>query len=319
MAASPDSSPQGAAAPQPDWVNVHARESTRTVASLRQAPPHDPRRWARVLLRNPNARIGLGFLGTLALIALLAPVFFPGDPFAIVGAPHLWPGQNAAFPLGTDSYGRDVLTGLVYGTRVSLLVGLAAAALSLVLGIVIGALAGYFGGWTDRSLTRLTEIFQTMPSFVLLVVLVAITSTSIKIIIVAIALITWPNIARLVRAEYRSQRQLEYVVAARSLGYGNLRIIFSDILPNALPAVIVTASTLVASAILMEAALSFMGFGDPNAISWGTMIGAGREYLRSSWYLTAIPGLAIVLTVMAINLVGDAINDALNPRLREPR
>lgn len=315
MTASPNHTPT----PQTgDWVNLHAPESTRTIASLAATDAGGSRALA-VFLRNPTAITGLALLALIALTALLAPILLPRDPFAIVAAPHLWPGQDPAFPLGTDGYGRDVLTGLVHGARVSLLVGVAATALSLALGVLVGALAGYFGGRTDRLLTRLTEIFQTMPSFVLLIVLVAITSSSIEVIIVAISLISWPNIARLVRAEFRAQRQAEYVVAARSLGYGEARIIFSEILPNALPPVIVTASAMVASAILMEAALSFMGFGDPNAISWGTMIGAGREYLRSSWYLTAIPGFAIVVTVLSINLVGDALNDALNPRFLEGR
>jgi peptide/nickel transport system permease protein len=298
-----------------NWVNVHVPESTRTVASLPN-PPAGSRALA-VFLRNPAALVGVAFTLVIAILAVLAPMLFPRDPFAIVGDPLLWPGQNSAFPLGTDGYGRDLLTGLVHGTRVSLLVGVAATGLSVALGVLVGALAGYFGGVVDAVLSRITEIFQTLPSFVLLIVLVAITSTSISMIIVAVALITWPNIARLVRAEFRAQRQAEFVTAARSLGYGHARIIFSDILPNALPPIVVTASAMVASAILMESALSFMGFGDPNAVSWGTMIGAGREYLRTSWYLTAIPGAAIVLTVLAMNLIGDAINDALNPRLLE--
>ncbi|MET3927881.1 ABC transporter permease [Devosia sp. 2618] len=300
-----------------DWVNVHLPESTRTVASLPTAPSGS--RALRNFLTNPAAIIGVAYLGFIAVLAVVAPLLFPRDPFAIVGQPLLWPGQLSNFPLGTDGYGRDLLTGLVHGTRVSLLVGLAATALSVSLGLVVGALAGYFGGVTDAILSRITEIFQTLPSFVLLIVLVAITSTSVTMIIIAVGLISWPNIARLVRAEFRSQRQAEFVTAARSLGYGHVRIIFSDILPNALPPIVVTASAMIASAILMESALSFMGFGDPNAVSWGTMIGAGREYLRTSWYLTAIPGFAIVLTVLAMNLVGDAINDALNPRLLEAR
>lgn len=300
------------------WVNVHAAESTRTVASLPATTPGGGRA-LRVFLANPVAIAGLAILGLITLAALSAPLLFPHDPFAIVGAPQLWPGQDPAFPLGTDALGRDVLTQLGYGARVSLLVGVVATAISLAFGLLVGAVAGYFGGRIDALLTRITEFFQTLPSFVLLITLVALAGTSVVMTIIAIALITWPNIARLVRAEYRSQRQAEYVTAARSLGYGNLRIIFSDILPNALPPVIVTASAMVASAILMESALSFMGFGDPNAVSWGTMIGDGREYLRTAWYLTAIPGLAIVVTVMAINLVGDALNDALNPRLLEAR
>jgi peptide/nickel transport system permease protein len=194
-----------------------------------------------------------------------------------------------------------------------------ATLLAAGLGLVVGALAGYFGGVTDTVLSRIIEIFQTLPNFVLLIVLVAITSMSLPMIIVAIALITWPTIGRLTRAEFRKVKEAEFVTAARSLGYSQTRIIFSEILPNAAPAIIVTASVMTASAILLESALSFMGFGDPNAISWGAMIGAGREALRTGWYLTAIPGLAIVVTVLAINLLGDALNDALNPRFMEGR
>lgn len=308
--------PQAAGGDRPSpWVNVHAPESTRTVASLAALVPPSGNRVLKVFLNNPTAVAGLAYLACVALLALLAPLIFPGNPFAIVADPFLWPGADPAFPLGTDSYGRDVLTGLARGSRMSLMVGIVATALSVTLGLVTGALAGYFGGVIDATLSRITEIFQTLPSFVLLIVLVAITTVSVQMIIVAIALTTWPNIARLARAEFRAQRQAEFVMAARSLGYGHLRIIFSEVLPNALPAIIVTASTMVASAILMESALSFIGFGDPNAISWGTMIGSGREYLRTAWYLTAIPGLAIVFTVLAINLVGDALNDALNPRM----
>jgi len=152
-----------------------------------------------------------------------------------------------------------------------------------------------------------------------LIVLVAIAEPRVESITVGIALVTWPTIARLVRAEFRSLREKDFVTAARGLGYGHLRIIFIEILPNALPPIIVTSSVIVASAILMESALSFMGLGDPNRISWGSMIGANRETLRTTWYLTAVPGVAIVLTVLALNMIGDALNDALNPRLSAER
>jgi peptide/nickel transport system permease protein len=179
--------------------------------------------------------------------------------------------------------------------------------------------AGYFGGRVDAALVKLIEIFQTPPSFVLLIVLVAIAQPAIPTVIGAIALVTWPTIARIVRSEFRSLREKDFVMAARGLGYGHARIILAEILPNALPPVIVTASVLVATAILMESALSFLGLGDPNLVSWGSMIGAGRELLRTAWYLSAIPGFAIVLTVLALNLLGDALNDALNPRVAAER
>lgn len=259
---------------------------------------------------------GLALLLAMTVLALLAPWLYPGDPLDMVAAPLLWPGQDAAFPLGSDSMGRDVAAGLAHGARVSLQVGAVAAAVSLCIGVAVGAAAGYFGGWVDSALMRLTVLFQTVPSFLLVVVIVAIGQPSLPVIVLAIGLASWPVIARLVRAEFRGLREAEFVLAARSQGFGHLRIIVQEMLPNALPPVIVTTSVLVASAILVESALSFLGLGDPNAVSWGSMIGEGRELLRTAWYLTALPGGAIVLAVLALNLLGDGLNDALNPRLR---
>ncbi len=302
------------------WSNIRAADAARiTTAQARQDSPPRTRRALRALLRNPTAMTGFAFLTLIILAALLAPVIYPDDPLGMVGRPLLWPGQSAEFPLGTDSLGRDVAAGLLHGARVSLLVGIAATVVGLAAGLLVGAPAGYFGGRIDTILVRLIEIFQTIPAFILLVVLVAIAQPSITTITVAIGLVTWPTIARLVRAEFRAIREKEFVMAARSLGYGHLRIILREILPNALPPIIVTASVMVASAILMESALSFMGLGDPNVVSWGSMIGAGRELLRTAWYLTALPGLVIVFTVLALNLLGDGLNDALNPRIAAER
>ncbi|OAE59019.1 ABC transporter permease [Achromobacter xylosoxidans] len=258
---------------------------------------------------------GLVLLAVIAAAALSAPWLFPHDPLDMVGTPLLWPGQDPAFPLGTDTMGRDVAAGLAHGARVSLLVGLAAAALSLTIGVSVGAAAGYFGGWADRVLVRLTELFQTIPSFLLVIVIVAIAQPSVAVIALAIGVSSWPVVARLVRAEFRSLVHAEFVQAARAQGYGHLRIVLAEILPNALPPIIVTTSVLVANAILMESALSFMSLGDPNVVSWGSMIGDAREMLRTAWYLAALPGLSIVATVLALNLLGDAANDAFNPRL----
>jgi len=266
------------------------------------------------LLRDPLFLVGTGILLFMALLGLSSPLFFPGDPLAIVGEPFIWPGADAAHPLGTDALGRDLLAGIAHGASVSLSVGLAATAISLLIGISIGAVAGYFGGWTDACLSRLVEIFQTLPNFVMLVVIIAIAQPSIMTLSVAIAIVSWPTVARLVRAEFRAIREKDYVMAARSLGFGPGRIILSEILPNALPPIIVTISVKVAAAILMESALSFMGLGDPNVVSWGSMIGAGREYLRTGWYMCALPGCTIMLTVLALNLIGDALNEYLDPR-----
>jgi peptide/nickel transport system permease protein len=302
---------------QPEWHNLRAPDARATLTAAVTVPAG--RRELRAFLRNPNALFGVTFLSLMVILAVIAPVVFPGDPLGMVARPFIWPGQDAAYPLGTDSMGRDVLAGIVHGSRISLFVGLAATALGLGVGVLVGAVAGYFGGWVDDVLIRIVEIFQTLPNFVLLVVLVAIAQPSATTVTVAIAIVSWPMVARLTRAEFRAIRAKDYVMAARSLGFGRARIIFQEILPNALPPLIVTASVMVATAILMESALSFMGLGDPNVVSWGSMIGNGRELIRTAWYLTLLPGLAIIFTVLALNLIGDGLNDALNPRFSEER
>ncbi len=278
--------------------------------SLRLSPE------VRAFLRNPAGIAGVFLLFLVLVMALLAPFIYPDDPLEMLAQPFLWPGQDAQFPLGTDSLGRDVAAGIMHGSQVSLQIGFSAVVVSLIIGTVIGAVAGYFGGWIDSALVHITELFQTFPTFLLVVVLVAIGQPSVTLISLAIGIASWPTIARLVRAEFRSLRESDFVLAARSQGFSSLRIIFQEILPNALPSIIVTTSVMVASAILIEAALSFLGFGDPNRVSWGSMIGAGRDSLRTAWYLTALPGVILILTVLSLNLVGDALNDALNPRLR---
>jgi peptide/nickel transport system permease protein len=271
----------------------------------------------RALLRNPSGLTGLVLLAAFVVLALAAPHLFPGDPLDMVGAPFEWPGTDSLYRLGTDSLGRDVAAGIAHGTRVSLLIGASAAAIGLLIGTLVGALGGFFGGVLDDLLVRITELFQTVPSFLLVIVIVAIGNPSVTVIALAIGIASWPTVARIVRAEFRTLRQADFVLAARSQGFSDARIIFGEILPNALPPVIVTASVMVASAILIESSLSFLGMGDPNVVSWGGMIGAGRDSLRTAWYLTALPGAAIVLAVLALNLLGDGLNDALNPRLRE--
>ncbi|CUR73482.1 ABC transporter permease [Achromobacter xylosoxidans] len=280
------------------------------------AAPPPPRRGALgQLLANPAAVAGALLLFLILLAALAAPWLFPHDPLDMVGPPIQWPGQDPGFWLGTDTMGRDVAAGLAHGARVSLTVGVAAAMLSLLIGIAVGAAAGYFGGWVDVALMRVTELLQTIPAFLLVVVIVAIARPSVTVIALSIGVASWPVVARLVRAEFRTLRESEFVQAARTLGYGHARIALLEILPNALPPVIVTTSVLVANAILMESALSFMNMGDPNAVSWGSMIGDAREMLRTAWYLAALPGVSIILTVLSLNLLGDALNDAFNPRL----
>ncbi|XAH25313.1 ABC transporter permease [Xylophilus sp. GW821-FHT01B05] len=273
--------------------------------------------FVRRLLRNPAAVVGAALL----LVALLAAVagrwFFPGDPWDMAGSPLLWPGEDPAHLLGTDFMGRDLATGLVSGARVSLLIGLVSTLVATGVGIAVGALGGYYRGWVDTVLMRITEVFQTVPKFVLAVVLVALFKPSVATVVFSIGVVSWPPTARLVRAEFLALREREFVLAARSAGMGDLRIILGEILPNALPPVIVVSTLAVATAIQTEAALAFLGLGDPNVMSWGTIIGSGREQVIDAWYICGLPGAAIVLTVLGFTLLGEGLNDALNPRLRE--
>jgi peptide/nickel transport system permease protein len=275
------------------------------------------RAFARRFFRRWTSPLGLAVLVLVLAMAVSAPYVFREDPFTMVTRPLLWPGENMAYVLGSDMLGRDLLAGIFHGARVSLAIGAAATAAALSVGVLVGALAGYHGGAIDDLLMRGTEAFQTIPPFVFVIVVVVIARPSIRSTILAIALVSWPAVARLVRAEFLTLRQREFVQACRAVGMGDARIIVRQIAPNALPPIIVTASIMVATAILTESALAFLGLGDPNVMSWGSMIGAGREMLRTEWYLTAIPGLAILVTVLALNLIGDGLNDALNPRLRD--
>jgi len=275
--------------------------------------PRRPPAW-RACLANPSFVAGMVLLLAIIAVALGADWLFPGDPQDMVAAPALWPGEDPAFPLGTDSLGRDIASGLAHGALVSLLVGVSAAAIGLAIGMTVGALGGYFDGWVDAVLERVTVLVQTIPTFLLVIVIVAIGQPNARVIALAIGLASWPTVARLVRAQFRSLRHADFVMAARSLGYGTPRIILGEILPNALAPVIVTVSVLVANAILTEAGLSFLNLGDPNLVSWGSMIGDGRTLLRTAWFVAALPGAAIAITVLALNLAGDGLNDVLNPR-----
>lgn len=273
-------------------------------------------RFWRAFNRRWTTPIGLAILALVIAMALSAPVVFEEDPWSMVTRPLVWPGDRPQFPLGSDALGRDVAAGIFYGARVSLLIGFVATIVAVGLGLVIGALAGYYGRWIDDALMRVTEVFQTVPPFIFTIVLVTLLKPSTTTTVVAIALVSWPAVARLVRGEFMALRDRDFVQACHAVGMGDARIIFDQILPNALAPIIVTASIMVATAILTESSLAFLGLGDPNVMSWGTMIGQGREMLRTAWYLTAIPGIAILLTVLALNLIGEGLNDALNPRLR---
>lgn len=266
--------------------------------------------------RNRGAVLGLGILALITFMAATASLFFPEDPFSLAGKSMSLPGENG-FLLGSDSLGRDVAAGIAHGAKTSLLIGLMATIVAVFVGIVMGALAGYYGGWIDNLLMRVTEMFQTIPSFIFAILLVAIMKPSIESIVIAIAVVSWPAVARLVRGEFLSLRNREFVQACHTLGMSDIRIMLGEILPNCLSPIIVIGSLMVATAILIESGLAFLGLGDPNIMSWGFQIGAGRTLLRSAWWVCTFPGIAILITVLAINLVGEGINDALNPRLRE--
>jgi peptide/nickel transport system permease protein len=275
-------------------------------------------------MATPNGQIanwrlwaGGGTLAAIALVALAAPWLAPHDPWALLGPPLAPPGSD--FALGTDMLGRDLLSGLIHGARVSLLIGLASTVCALLIGITLGAAAGYFGGPVDRVVVRFTEFFQVIPAFLFAILLVAIMRPGLRSVIVAVALVTWPPVARLVRSEFQTLRSREFVEAARSLGLGHLQIILREILPNALPPVIAVGSLMVATAILTESSLSFLGLADPNLISWGYIIGSSRPVFREAWWLSVLPGLCLFVTVLAINLLADGLGDAGNPLLRPRR
>ena len=270
--------------------------------------------WKR-FSQNRGAVIGLVILLLVVVLSIVAPFIFTKSPWAMVQRPFIPPLTMDAFVLGTDPMGRDLAAGLAHGARVSLLVGLVSTVVSLLIGTPIGAISGYFGGWVDDVLMRFTEFFQSVPSFALAVVLVAIFQPSITSIIISIAVVSWPPVARLLRGEVMSLRSREFVEAAVLSGQTNATIIWRQILPNTLSPIIVLASMMVAAAILIESSLSFLGLGARNIMSWGYIIGAGRTVIRQAWWVSFFPGLAILLTVLALNLVGEGLNDALNPRL----
>ena len=264
-------------------------------------------------IRQPSALVGAVFLLLLVLLALTAPWLTDSSPWEMNTKPMLAPFQDAAHWLGSDLLGRDLGSGLLYGARVSLAVGALSSLSTLLVGLLVGAVAGYFGGWLDGVLMRIAEFFQIIPQLVLAVILVAVLEPSLGSIVLAISLVAWPGVARLVRSEFLTLRQREFVQAARVLGQSPWGIITQQILPNALAPLLVTMTFVMATAILTEAALAFLGLSDPEAMSWGYMINASRGLLRDAWWMSFLPGLAIVLCVLAVNRVGEGLRVAFEP------
>ena len=289
----------------------------RQVVAIEAPPRMSPMRdfWRRYR-RSRLGLAGLGIVLGLAIVAAFAPVLAPYDPVA-TSLQALQPAGARGHPLGTDDLGRDVLSGVIWGARVSLIVGITAAATAVVIGIVIGAVAGYYGRWVDAVLMRITELFQTIPRFVLALLVVALFGRGLTKLVLVIGVLAWPQAARLVRGQFLAHTSAAYVDAARALGLPAWRIIFGEVLPNVLAPVVVLGSLDVAQAILLEASLGFFGLGDPNLVSWGAMLNNAQAYLREAWWMSVFPGLGIALAVVGFNLVGDGLNDAINPRLNE--
>lgn len=270
----------------------------------------------RYFLFSPAAVLGLLLLIGIVGLAIFADLLYPRDPLGLAGRPLQWPSLGGRFLLGTDASGRDIAAQIAHGARTTLLMGIVSTLIAIAIGIVVGAIAGFYGSMTDDALMRMTEAFQTLPNFILLLVLVVVVGSNMTAVTIAIGIVSWPAVARLTRAEFLTLRNREFVQACRTLGLTNRWIIFREVLPNALAPIIVYGSVVMATAILLESALAFLDLSDPNIASWGNLIGQGRKVLRSEWYVSAIPGVAILLTILSVSLVGQGLNDALNPRLR---
>ena len=279
------------------------------------APGASPARAMRSrLLRNGSALAGLALVSLVLAATLIVPAFYPVDPFDIVWRPLAPPGEAPAIPLGSDFAGRDVLAGIVHGGRATLAVGASAAAICVIVGIALGAAAGFYGGLVDEALMRVAEFFQVLPALLFAMTLVSLFGPDLLTIALAIGVVSWPPVARLTRAEFLRIKQLDYVRASRAIGASDARLIWRVILPGALPPLVAAATLAVGAAILFEAGLAFLGLGDPNAMSWGLMIGANRDFVLEAWWAVTLPGLAIFVTVLGVSLIGDGLTEALDPR-----
>jgi peptide/nickel transport system permease protein len=267
-------------------------------------------------LKNRVAVAGCVIVIVLFAVSLLAPWLAPHDPNAIDLKNVLAP-PSAEHPFGTDPLGRDVLSRMIWGAGISLKVGFVATGIAILIGTILGALAGYYGRWVDAVIMRFVDVMLCFPAFFLILAVIAILEPSIWNIMIVIGLTGWMGVTRLVRADFISLKERDFVQAARAIGAGDLRIIFLHILPNAMASVLVTATLGVAGAILTESALSFLGIGvQPPTPSWGNILTAGKDNIDIAWWLSFYPGLAILITVLGYNLLGEGIRDALDPRLR---
>lgn len=271
--------------------------------------------WPR-LRRNPLALAGGAVVISLFFVSLLAPLISPYDPSAINAWKVLSP-PSLQHWFGTDELGRDVLSRVLYGARISLKVGFVAVGIAVFIGTVVGLLSGYYSGLVDATLMRLVDIMLCFPAFFLILAVITFLEPSIWYIMMVIGLTGWMGVARLVRAETLSIREMDYIMAARCIGCSSSRIMFRHILPNAISPVLVSATLGIAGAILTESALSFLGIGvQPPTPSWGNILTSGKDYIEFAWWLSLFPGLAILVTVLSYNLLGEGIRDALDPRVK---
>jgi|TARA_A100001015_G_scaffold28901_1_gene32110 peptide/nickel transport system permease protein len=269
----------------------------------------------QTFFKSYSAVTGLIILIGIAVMGFIGPLFYPTDPFDMVWMPFSPPGADG-FLLGTDYLGRDILSQIINGARVSIAIGFSAALVSCFIGVGIGSFAGFYGGWVEETLMRITEFFQVLPTLLFAMVIVALFGSSVLSITLAIGAVSWASVARITRSEFLRIKELDFVLASRSSGSNDRALIFKVILPNAAAPIIVQSALLVGAAITFEAGLAFLGLSDPNVVSWGQVIGSNRVYILDATYTVTFPGIAIFITVLAISLVGDGLNDALNPKLR---
>jgi peptide/nickel transport system permease protein len=292
-------------------LDVVAEDRLAALAEQRRAELGN-RFWRR-LRRERKALLGLIFVGLLALVAVTGPVIAPYDPLA--DDYDLFASPSWSHPMGTDSFGRDLLSRVIVGTRVSFSVGLLAALSAMVVGVLLGLVAGYYGGWLDSVIMRAIDLIWAFPVIVLAVAMVAVFGAGFRNVVVAIAVAYLDDFARIVRAQVLSLREEDYTTAARAIGANDRRIMFGHILPNMAAPIIVQTTFAVGLGILAEAALTFIGLGvNPSTPTWGSALNEGRDFIRQAWWISVFPGLAIVLTVLALNLFGDGLRDALDVR-----
>ncbi len=287
--------------------------TAETVAErLASAPVARRARLLSRTLRSPGGAVGAAITLLLVLVGVLAPILAPTDPFAVDGPSLAAPSRS--YPFGTDALGRDLLSGVVYGARTSLIVAATVGAMVVIIGAAVGLVAGFVGGWVDDVLMRVTELFQVLPRFFLALVVIAFFGSGLDRLVLLLGITSWPLLARVIRAEALSLRHREFVEAAQVHGASRTRVLLREVLPNALPPGLALLGLVVAQVILIEASLGFLGLGDPNVTSWGALASEAQRFLRQAWWLSLFPGLAILLAVLGFNLLGDAITDALTGR-----